>query len=58
MRFVGSNILEYYDNFHSRLSADFQRSHIAMVFNEITNYDFILPSKQGRTTMIFSGGWE
>jgi len=27
-----------------------------MVFNEITNYDSILPSKYGRTQLIFSGG--
>jgi len=25
-----------------------------MVFNEITNYDFILLSKQGRTQLIYS----
>jgi len=27
---------------------------IAMVFNETTNYDFILLSKQGRTQLIYS----
>jgi len=26
-----------------------------MVFNETTNYDFNVPSKQGRTQMIFAG---
>ena len=57
-RFVGSNsqVYYYYDNLHSRLSADFQhraffsnkhchdlqrKKHwLAMVFNENTNYDF------------------
>jgi len=48
---VGSHSYTYYDNFHNRLSADFQNSVLLqtvvliMVFNETKNYDFILPSK-------------
>ena len=46
MCFVGSYSQAYYDTFYNRFSKQdtFHRS-IAMVFNETTNYDFILSSK-------------
>jgi len=34
----------------------FKERSIAMVFNETTNYDFILHIKQDRTQLIFFGG--
>jgi len=59
MRFVGSNKQVYYDNLRNESYANFQsrvlfkeglpcslnERSIAMVFNETTMYDFILPSK-------------
>ena len=52
MRFAGSNSQEYYDIIYTigylqfeEQGTSFQRS-ITMVFNETTNYDFILPAWQ------------
>ena len=42
--------------FSSKYCRDLQRKNhrIAVVFNETTNYNFILLSKQGRTQLIYS----
>jgi len=47
IRFVESHSQVYYDNFHNRLSADFQSRVLLFrgfvtVFDKTTNYDFIL----------------